>query len=86
MTYTDVRNEYLQLIESGELKRTEAGYSIGLRVKDDGSVIDALPGSLAFKAGVGPGMKIVSVSGRKWSPDALRAALAAAHAVARPRT
>jgi len=80
VTYTDVRNDYLRLVESGELKRTEAGYSIGLRIKDDGSVLDAIPGSAAFKAGVGPGMKILSVSGRKWSPDALRASLAAAAA------
>jgi predicted metalloprotease with PDZ domain len=84
ITYTDMRNDYLRLLESGEQKRTEAGYSIGLRIKDDGSVIDAIPGSPAFTAGVAPGMKILSVSGRKWSPDALRGVLAASAANTTP--
>jgi predicted metalloprotease with PDZ domain len=31
-------------------------------------VIDAIPGMAAAKAGVAPGMKVVAVRGRKWSP------------------
>ena len=77
IVYNDTRNDYLSLLEKGESKRTEAGYSLGLRIHDDGAVIDAVPGTQAFAAGLGPGMKVLAVGGRKWSADALRAALLA---------
>src|SRR5262249_23649204 len=37
--------------------------SIGLRIKQDGSVVDAIPGMPAFESGIGPYMKIVAVNG-----------------------
>jgi len=51
---------------------TDVAYSIGLRVNQDGSVVDVLPEMPAAKAGVGPGMKIVSINDRKYAPDVLR--------------
>jgi predicted metalloprotease with PDZ domain len=77
LEYTDSRNDYLTLLEQGENKRTDAGSSIGVRVHDDGEIIDAFPGTAAYAAGLGPGMKILAVAGARWSPDALRGALAA---------
>src|SRR5207245_4911259 len=47
-------------------------YSIGLRLNHDGSIIDALPEFAAAKAGVGPGMKVVSVNDHKYSGEVLR--------------
>ena len=52
--------------------------SIGLIAQEkDGQVIDVVPDKPAHRAGVSPGMKIVAVNGRKFSPDVLRDAVAA---------
>jgi predicted metalloprotease with PDZ domain len=60
-----------------ELLRQNTGleYSIGVRMTFEGSVIDVLPDRPAAKAGIGPGMKITSVNGRRYSSDALREAI-----------
>ena len=49
--------------------------SIGLRVKGDGTVIDAIPGMPAFEAGISPYLKIVAVNGRQFSVDELKRAV-----------
>ena len=49
--------------------------SIGLRVKGDGTVIDAIPGMPAFEAGLSPYLKIVGVNGRQFSIDELKRAV-----------
>jgi predicted metalloprotease with PDZ domain len=64
----------------GVFKRLEMGYSLGLRVSPDGVVADVIPGMPASRAGLGPGMTIVAVDGRAFSPDALRDAVRAARA------
>jgi predicted metalloprotease with PDZ domain len=46
-------------------------------LKEDGGVMDVNPSFPAYKAGLAPGMKIVSVNGRAWSTDVLHAAIAA---------
>ena len=50
-------------------------YSIGLRLDRDGSIVDVLPEFAAAKAGIGPGMKIVSVNDNRYSRDVLREAI-----------
>lgn len=45
--------------------------------KDFGVVQDVVPGLAAARAGVGPGMRVVAVNGRRFQPEALREALAA---------
>jgi predicted metalloprotease with PDZ domain len=77
VVYSDTRNDYVKLLESGERHLTELAFSIGLRLAPDGRVIDALQGSPAFAAGLGPGMRLVSVGGKPYSADVLRAAIAA---------
>jgi predicted metalloprotease with PDZ domain len=49
--------------------------SVGLLLKDDGQVVDVVPGTAADKAGVGPGMKVIGVNGRRFSGDRLRQAV-----------
>ena len=51
---------------------TEMGYSIGLRLNEDGSIADVIEGMAAAKAGVGPGMKVLAVNGKAYSPEVLR--------------
>ncbi|SRR6266496_2026019 len=60
-----------------ERKEIDARFSIGLWLSWDGTVIDAAEGTPAAITGIGPGMKIVAVNGRKMSKyvfhDALQA-------------
>jgi len=53
-------------------------YSIGLLVSGDGYVGDVIHGSPAYKAGLGPGMRITSINGRAFSDDNLREVIRAA--------
>jgi len=53
----------------------DAIYSIGLNLRDDGGIEDTIEGMPAAKAGIGPGMKVVAVNGRRFSVDVLRDAL-----------
>ncbi len=70
LVYNDKPNEILSAQEaSGEGDFTS---SIGLRVKRDGSVIDAIPGMPAFESGISPYAKLTGVNGREFSVDALR--------------
>ncbi len=55
----------------------DAAYSIGLDLRDDGGITDTIEGMPAAKAGVGPGMKLVAVNGRKFSVEVLHDALKA---------
>jgi len=58
--------------------KINAHYSVGLFVGSDGTIRDTVEGMIAAKAGIGPGMKILAVNGRRFSPevwhDAIRAA------------
>jgi predicted metalloprotease with PDZ domain len=62
------------LIHAGEKlgKNLNAFYSLGFVVRENGELQDVIPGSPAYAAGVGPGMKLVAVNGRRWSKDVLR--------------
>jgi predicted metalloprotease with PDZ domain len=78
LVYNDTRNDYLKLYEAGEHRTVDVAYSAGLRLTTDGTIVDALAGSPAFAAGLGPGMKVTSVNGKPFSGDVLRAAISAA--------
>lgn len=51
--------------------------SVGVAVAGDGLVGDLVPNSPAAKAGLAPGMKLLAVNGRRFSPDGLKTAVAA---------
>jgi predicted metalloprotease with PDZ domain len=76
-----VYDEYLSELDRAqdpEGKTINAHYSVGLLVGSDGVIRDTVEGMIAAKAGIGPGMKIVAVNGRRISAevwhDAIRAA------------
>ena len=50
-------------------------YSIGLQLREDGTIIDTIEGMPAALAGIGPGMKLIAVNGHQYSPEVLRDAL-----------
>jgi predicted metalloprotease with PDZ domain len=55
-----------------------AAFALGLELREDGGINDTIEGMLAAKAGIGPGMKVVAVNGRRFSPEILRDAIKAA--------
>src|SRR5205807_736713 len=74
LVYTDKENTTMSSQEkTGET--LDLTFSLGLQLAKDGTVIDVIHDSPAYKAGVGPGMKVIAVNGRKYSKDTIRAAL-----------
>jgi predicted metalloprotease with PDZ domain len=61
----------------GLRKQIDLAPSIGLRLTQDGSIADVVPGKAAYKAGLGPGMKVLAINTRRFSPEVLQEALAA---------
>ena len=68
----------LERAEASDSKGLGAHYSVGMFVNSDGVVRDTVEGMIAARAGIGPGMKIVAVNGRKFSLDAWHDAIHAA--------
>src|SRR5207247_5143381 len=64
-------------IHEGTDKSIDLTTSIGLLLKEDGTVSDVVPGKTSDRAKIGPGMKLVAVNGRRWSADLLREAVEA---------
>ena len=52
------------------------GYSIGIYTKKDGTIVDVMPGSPAYDAGLGPHMTLLAVDGHAYSADALNESIA----------
>ena len=59
-------------------------YSLGFATNADGHVADVLQGSPAATAGMGADTSIVAVNGRRYTPEVLSAAIAAAKDSTRP--
>jgi predicted metalloprotease with PDZ domain len=76
LVYDDTRSPLVQAVE-GERDSVNAAFSIGLWLKQDGLVTDTVEGMPAARAGIGPGMKLVAVNGRKFSKEVLGDALRA---------
>jgi predicted metalloprotease with PDZ domain len=75
VVYDDAISERLKASEKLH-KQVDLRYSIGLLLKDEtGAILDALPGLPAYKTGIGPGMKVIAVNGRKFSKDVIREAI-----------
>ena len=83
LVYTDKPNTMVRLGDHAR-KSVDLMYSIGAMLKEDGSVMDVNPNLEAAKAGLAPGMKIITVNGRAWSTDVLREAITAAKSSATP--
>lgn len=74
-TYNDEPN---QMIAASQAAVGVADYtsSIGMLVKADGTVQDAIPGMPAYQRGISPYTRVVAVNGRQFSIDELNRALA----------
>ena len=76
LTYADRRSEYQEALENSQ-KQAYLTSSIGVLVKEDGTIVDIVPGKAADMAGIGPGMRVVAVNSQRWSLDLIRHAVAA---------
>jgi len=85
LVYTDQPNEF-QKLRAKSSKRIDESFSLGVWLKDDGTIDDIVVGSPAWEAGLGPGMKLVAVGGRAWAPEAVPTAVQAAKASTAPIT
>lgn len=59
-------------------KRTKSQdytFSLGITLKEDGTIRDAIRGLPVEQSGIGPGMKVVAVNGRKYTKEVLEAAV-----------
>jgi predicted metalloprotease with PDZ domain len=83
LVYNDKPNRFTQAIEK-LAKSADFFYSLGLMVEQDGKLEDVIVGSPAYQSGLGPGMKLIAVNGRAWTPAALHAALKAAQGLNQP--
>ena len=75
LVYDETPSELWKASESKRKRVGAAVYSIGLWLRDDGTISDTIEGMPAAKAGIGPGMKLVAVNGREFSSEVLRDAL-----------
>jgi predicted metalloprotease with PDZ domain len=79
LVFTETLNEHgrSEEIVNQELDlEYSLGFDVHLPGGDEGDrVLDVIEGSPSAKAGMSPGLRIVAVNGRKWSPDFLRAAI-----------
>lgn len=74
LEYSAVKNDYLELRQK-RLEYTDRRSSIGLILSKDGEIVDTNEARAAAKAGVGPGMTLIAVNGKKYTDDVLDAAL-----------
>ena len=77
ITYDDTPSEMLSN-SSSIYHFVPAAAALGLDLREDGGITDATEGEVAAKAGIGPGMKVVAVNGRRFSPEIFRDAVKSA--------
>ncbi|MFT4111781.1 hypothetical protein [Silvibacterium sp.] len=70
LIYNDNPGEYIQAHEAA-LGDAPAWWALGIDVGSDGRLDDVLVGSVSDKAGLGPGMQIIAVNGRQYTPALL---------------
>jgi predicted metalloprotease with PDZ domain len=76
LTYDETPSEMLSN-QASMYHFVPSGFAIGLNLRDDGGINDTIEGEVAAKAGIGPGMKVIAVNGRHFSPEVLRDAIKA---------
>jgi predicted metalloprotease with PDZ domain len=65
----------MEALDNAIGKRLNLTFTIGMVVSDDGTVEDVIHGGPAYIAGIGPGMKIIAVAGKQYSPEEMKQAI-----------
>jgi predicted metalloprotease with PDZ domain len=76
LVYDENRSGLMRAWENDH-RTINASFSIGLIVKEDGEIPDTIEGMDAARAGIGPGMRLIAVNGRRFTPQVFRDALTA---------
>src|SRR3954454_17716170 len=83
LVYDGVRSELWKAVEENH-KEVNLTYSLGVRVREDGTIYDVRFAGPAQKAGVAPSTKLIAVNGRQFTPTVLRETVAKTAADAKP--
>jgi predicted metalloprotease with PDZ domain len=83
LTYTDKPDELLRAREA-ERHYLDVGFSIGLLINEDGTIMDSFFFKPAANAGITPGMKLIAVNDRRFTPELLRTAIREAKGTHQP--
>lgn len=83
LTYTDTPSGLWKDAES-EARGVNMSYSLGLKIRESGSVSDVKIGSPAQLAGIAPSVKVIAIDNRAYSPTVLHDAMKAATKSAEP--
>jgi predicted metalloprotease with PDZ domain len=83
LVYDKERSGFWKSVE-GANKLVDLSYSLGLKVKEDGSVTDVIVGGPAQKAGIAPSVKLIALNNRQFTPTVLREAVAKAASDPKP--
>ena len=74
LVYTEEKNITMDAREKTS-EALDLSFSLGIIISNEGALVDVIPGSPAYIAGAGAGMKLIGVNGRKYSKDVMRNAL-----------
>lgn len=85
LVYRDSLSSFMRALEERD-RQFDLRFSLGILVKEDGTVVDVVPGSPAYSAGLAPNMKLIAVNGRKFSKHVMREALRASTTSPEPMT
>jgi predicted metalloprotease with PDZ domain len=83
LVYDETQSEMERGAES-TFHVVDGTFSIGLQLREDGTITDTIEGLPAAVAGIGPGMKLIAVNGRQFSAEVLRDALKSGKSAATP--
>ena len=83
LVYDNVRSDFWRANEDAG-KMANLIYSIGLKVRDDGDIVDISVGGPAGNAGVAPSTKLIAVNSRQFTLTVLREALQKAATDSKP--
>ncbi len=87
LSYVDSLPAYRKSMEHAR-KRVDLHYSLGLYLSDEspneGAILDLPPGTPGAKAGLSPGMKVIAVNAKHYSPEVIREAIRAAAKTRKP--
>jgi len=74
LTYTAEKNGWIEYYQK-RMNVTLRQWSIGVNLDKDALVTDVFEGRPAARAGIGPGMTLIAVNGKRYTPDVLDAAM-----------
>jgi predicted metalloprotease with PDZ domain len=83
LVYRESPDSLQMAIESTD-KQIDARYSLGILLKEDGTMMDVIPGSPAALAGMAPGMKLMAVDDRKITKETFRSTMKGARSTTVP--